>query len=216
MIFYKSPLNTDIDSILGDFLMADRKKNFDDEMLRQHLEEQRANNRTNENSPSLVSLVEGDNNAIFKPITFISIIGTVIFAIVTSVTQIINFNNTFGEMEKTINTNAAQVVEMRSEIDELRNDLRQQLSSNTTASSENIERIVNRLVNLERKVDSEMRVSINTIDQNTNTISSEVIDIKEELRSMRQRLRDNDSTIGGLETQLRVLEIRYERIVGNS
>jgi len=196
--------------------MADRKKNFDDETLRQHLEEQRVNNRTENSSPSLVSLVEGDNNAVFKPVTFISIIGTVIFAIVTSVTQIINFNNTFGEMEKTINHNVEQVAEMRNELNEISEELRNILSSNTAASSENIERIINRMVELERKVDSDMRIVTNRIDTNSNSINTEVSEIKDELMRIRDRIREDSNSIRSLETQIRVLEIRYERITENS
>ncbi len=196
--------------------MADRKKNFDDDTLRRHLEEQRVNNRTENSSPSLVSLVEGDNNAVFKPVTFISIIGTVIFAIVTSVTQIINFNNTFGEMEKTINHNVTQMAEMRNELNEIREELRNSLSNNTTASSENIERIINRMVELERKVDSDMRIITNRIDTNSNTINTDIVEIKDELMRIRDRIREDGNSIRSLETQIRILEIRYERIIENS
>ena len=196
--------------------MADRKKNFDDETLRKHLEEQRVNSRNENSSPSLVSLVESDNNAVFKPVTFISIIGTVIFAIVTSVTQIINFNNTFGEMEKTINHNVEQVAELRNELNDLRNELRDRLSNNTSASTENIERIINRMVELERKVNSDMQIITNRLDSNSNTINSEVVDIKTELTRIRDRLRTSSDSIRQLETQIRVLEIRYERINENS
>lgn len=196
--------------------MADRKKNFDDETLRKHLEEQRVNNRTENSSPSLVSLVEGDNNAVFKPVTFISIIGTVIFAIVTTVTQIINFNNTFGDMERNINSNVEQVSELRDEIDELRTLLRNSLSSTTAASSENIERIINRMVDLERKVNNDMQIVTGRIDNNSNTINRNVVEIKDELMRIRDRLRSSSDDVRGLETQIRVLEIRYERIMENS
>lgn len=197
--------------------MADRKKNYDDETLRRHLEEQRVQSRRDDNkSPSLVSLVEGDNNAVFKPITFLSIMGTVIFAIVATVTQIINFNNTFGEMEKTISRNVEQVVEMRDELDELKNNIRSQLLNTTNESANSIDTVVNRIVELERKVDDELRFTGSRIDHNNSIIDAEVIDIKDELRAIRNRIGTQADGIRTLETQIRVLEIRYERLSENS
>lgn len=197
--------------------MAERKRNFDDETLRKHLEEQRQKTRQNDNkSPSLVSLVESDGNTIFKPVTFISIIGTIIFAIVTSVTQIINFNNTFSEMEQTLVQNSEQVIKIQGEILSIKNDVRDQLLNTADSSIENINQIVDRLVDLERRVDEELRFTAERITQNNNVLIVDVVEIKDELKSIRDRIRNQSDSLRTLETQIRVLEIRYERITENS
>lgn len=195
--------------------MTDRKKNFDDETLRAHLESKRYEKTSHESSPSLVSLVEGDNNTVFKPVTFLSIIGTVIFAIVTTVTQIINFNNTFSEMEATIDRNVAQVIDVRDELNDVRESIRNKLATSDDSSMQMVEDIANRVSGLERKINEELRFTTNEIKNNKLFIDRSMEELKDDLRELKSTVRDKEKTINKFETKLRVLEIRYERITEN-
>lgn len=191
--------------------MADKKRNFDDDALRRHLEQQREEEHGETSSPSLVSLVEGDNNAVFKPITFLGIIGTIIVAIVTTVTQVINFNNSYQEMEENIINNTETIVGIRDQLDIIRNELRQQIVNNNQNSTVAVDNLAERLYNLENHVDNKITNGINKTNRNVRGITQDVIEIKDRLIDLTKRIRQEEITTKELESELRVLEIRYEQ-----
>lgn len=191
--------------------MTDRRRNFDDEVLRRHLEQERERDQSGQSSPSLVSLVESDGNTVFKPITFFGIIGTIIVAIVTSVTQIINFNNAYTELEESVKRNGENIIEIRNQSDDLKNDLRQQIIQRERVNVEKVEDILNRLVKLEQEVDSNLRNYIDNTRNEVAVLDSTLIEIKQRFESIITRVRNNELTLKELESEIRVLEIRYEQ-----
>lgn len=192
------------------FIMTDRRRNFDDEALRRHLEQERERDQS-PSSPSLVSLVESDGNTVFKPITFFGIIGTIIVAIVTSVTQIINFNNAYTELEESVKRNGENIIEIRNQSDDLKNDLRQQIIQRERVNIEKVENILNRLVELEQEVDSNLRNYIDNTRSEVAVLDTTLVEIKQRFENVITRVRNNELTLKELESEIRVLEIRYER-----
>lgn len=193
--------------------MADRKKNFDDDALRRHLEQQREQEQNGDkSSPSLVSLVEGDSNTVFKPITFFSIIGTIIIAIVTSVTQVVNFNNSFQEMEENIRSNTASVSDISEQINIVKRDLRTQIINSNDANTNLVDELVERLTDLEDKVNNELRFTTSSIENRTIQINEDIVELKDNIRDVNARIRAEELDIKEVESQLRILEIRYEQL----
>lgn len=193
--------------------MADRKKNFDDDALRRHLEQQREHEQNGDkSSPSLVSLVEGDSNTVFKPITFFSIIGTIIIAIVTSVTQVVNFNNSFQEMEDNITANTESISDISEQINIVKRDLRTQIINSNDANTNLVDEIVERLTELENKVNNDLRYTTRDIENRTIQINEDIVELQDNIRDVNARIRAEELDIKEVESQLRILEIRYEQL----
>lgn len=187
-------------------------RNQKDKSLLKHLQNERENDYKKKRSPSLVSLTEGDNNTVFKPFAFLTVIGTLISLVITATLSFNQFDTNMNDVIAKTNENTEMITELRVDFNENKDMLTEALQNNVKSTNVKLDSLDRRVTTLFNKTQNKNNINNSTFRQNIKELREDIESLRTKTNVLNTAQRDTELTIKDLENKLNILEVKFDSL----